>query len=86
MNNTLAAKNTLGTTFKGWLAVGTLAIITAGTLGTAAIQPVQAQTQHRSFIRRHPFLTAGAAVTGGLMYRHHMKKKARQQQRMMRTR
>lgn len=82
MNNTLVAKNTLGTTFKAWLAVGTLAIITAGTLGLGSTQPVQA----KGFIRRHPFLTAGAAVTGGLMYRHHMKKKARKQQRMMRAR
>lgn len=82
MNNTLVAKNTLGTTLKSWLAAFTLAIITAGTLGTASIAPVQA----KSFVRRHPFLTAGAAVTGGLMYRHHMKKKARKQARMMRAR
>jgi len=65
---------------------GALAIIMASMLGTPAIQPVQA----KGFIRRHPFLTAGAVAGGALIYRHHQKKKARralrQQNRMTRAR
>lgn len=82
MNNTLIAKNTLGTTMKSGLAVLTLAIITSGTLGLGSAQPVQA----KGFVRRHPFLTAGAVGAGALMYRHHQKKQARKQARMMRSR
>jgi len=78
------------TTISKGMTLGALALITATTLGTPAIQPVQAQTQRKSFVRRHPFLTAGAVGAGALMYRHHQKKKARRaarmQQRAMRAR
>jgi len=57
---------------------GALAIITASMLGTPAIQSAQA----KGFIRRHPFVTAGAVGAGALMYRHHQKKKARRAMRM----
>jgi len=56
---------------------GTLAVLMASMLATPAIQPAQA----KGFIRRHPFVTAGAVGAGALMYRHHQKKKARRAMR-----
>lgn len=47
--------------------LGTLIALTAGSFAGMGTQPVQA----RGFIRRHPFLTAGA---GYLVYHHYHKK------------
>lgn len=71
------------------IAVSTLAVLAATSFGPA-LMPVQAQTQRKSFVRRHPFITGAAVVGGAMMYRHHQKKmrkrQMRQQQRMMRSR
>ncbi len=70
------------TTIQRGVTATLLAVITAGTLGLGAPQPVQA----KGFIRRHPFVTGAAVVGGAMMYRHHQKKKARKRARAMMAR
>ena len=70
------------TTISKGISLGALALTIATTLGTSVIPSAQAQTQRKSFVRRHPFVTAGAVGAGALMYRHHQKKKARRMMRM----
>lgn len=61
-----------------WIGVGVLTALMTTTLSTMAPVPAQARAGHRSFIRRHPILTAAGAA---LVYHHYHKKHKRQMQR-----
>lgn len=58
------------------VALGTLAALTASTLGTMSMTATPASA---SWVSRHRTTTAIAAVGGYLAYRHYKKKKKQQQ-------
>lgn len=57
-----------------FIALSTLAVLSASTFGGLGTQ----STEARGFIRRHPFVSAAAAVGGYMVYHHYHKKHMRQ--------